>query len=115
MLSASKLTRSGEIGMEGSFNLHLPRFDRASQAAQRMGIQTRTFGQNDLGCYPKLCLTGCPHDMNMDRVSRIALVRVEEKAKAIMAENGWHWVSLRGISMCGNGGMVREITHPTAR
>ena len=26
---------------------------------------------------------------------------------------GWHWGSLRGIFMCGNGGMVREITHPT--
>ena len=53
--------------------------------------------------------------MNMDRLSRIALVRVEEKAETILAENGWHGGSLRGIFLCGNGGMVREITHPTAR
>ena len=66
-------------------------------------------------CYPKLCLAVCPHDMNMDRLSRIALVRVEEKAKAIMAEYGWHRDRLSGILGCGNGGMVREITHPTDR
>lgn len=106
MLSSLKLTCWGEMVMVGSCNLHSPRFDHASQAAQGAGIQTCTFGQSDIGCHPKLCLALCPHDVNLDWFSWITLVRVDEKANAIMAENGWHWAKLRGILGCGNGGVV---------
>lgn len=92
------------MGMVWAFDFTTLRLDHARQAAQRSSIQSRTFGHSDLGCYPKLCLAVCAHDVDMERLSRIALVRVEEKAKAIMAENGWHVDRLRGILGCGNGG-----------
>ena len=76
--------------MPRPFNILPPLLDQFGQAPQTAGIQTRTLRQYHLRVKKKLRLTAGTLDMDMRRLSRIALVGVEEEALACVAEEGWY-------------------------
>ena len=68
--------------MPRPFDILPPRLDHLGQAPQTAGIQTRTLRQYHLRVKKKLRLSARALNVDMRRLSRIALVGVEEEAKA---------------------------------
>lgn len=74
----------------GPFDLGPARADDIGEAAQRAGVEPGAARHAYLRRQPEFRFRPGAHDMDMDRLARVALVRVEEEAEPVLSEHRGH-------------------------
>lgn len=90
MLSSLKATDCAltEVFIPGPFDVFNVVFDHLDKPAQGFGIKAVVVGQTH-GLNPELGIGAVLDRVNVHRLTRVAFVRIEQKAKSLVTKNDW--------------------------